>query len=193
MIICKEESDRERETARDSVNASVYKRNKTKRINSRKRNKKHKPFQIKSFNDPWFKIASAFLSLLLLLFLSTISLVLKFSRATPTHTYNAITSVIYNIRTNLWILQDYSSSSWSSNKNNSTRTTVASSTASSYIRKMDVRNSNSCSDGIQKQKKHKRPRINAKIKQFSIEIYFMWFSALIFFAETFVGECDLIN
>ncbi|XP_031618189.1 uncharacterized protein LOC116337637 [Contarinia nasturtii] len=49
---------------------------------------------------------------------------------------------------------------------------------------MDVINSNS-SDGIQK-KKQKRPRINAKIKQFSIEIYFMWFSALIFFAETFV-------
>lgn len=56
---------------------------------------------------------------------------------------------------------------------------------------MDVINSNS-SDGITK-KKHKRPRINAKIKQFSIEIYFMWFSALIFFAETFVGKDPLIH
>lgn len=55
---------------------------------------------------------------------------------------------------------------------------------------MDVINSN-LSDGMAK-KKHKRPRINAKIKQFSIEIYFMWFSALIFFAETFVGN-DCVN
>lgn len=55
---------------------------------------------------------------------------------------------------------------------------------------MDVINSNS-SDGINK-KKHKRPRINAKIKQFSMEIYFMWFSALIFFAETFVGNYPLL-
>lgn len=57
--------------------------------------------------------------------------------------------------------------------------------------KMDVINSNA-SDVINK-KKHKRSRINAKIKQFSIEIYFMWFSALIFFAETFVGKGPLIH
>lgn len=56
---------------------------------------------------------------------------------------------------------------------------------------MDVINSNA-SDVINK-KKHKRSRINAKIKQFSIEIYFMWFSALIFFAETFVGKDPLIH
>lgn len=56
---------------------------------------------------------------------------------------------------------------------------------------MDVINSN-VSDAINK-KKHKRSRINAKIKQFSIEIYFMWFSALIFFAETFVGKSPLIH
>lgn len=53
-----------------------------------------------------------------------------------------------------------------------------------YISTMDVMNS-SKSDAVHR-KKHKR--INTKIKQFSIEIYFMWFSALIFFAETFVGK-----
>lgn len=51
---------------------------------------------------------------------------------------------------------------------------------------MDVMNSNAA-DTITK-KKHKRPRINTKIKHFSIEIYFMWFSALIFLAETFLGK-----
>lgn len=53
---------------------------------------------------------------------------------------------------------------------------------------MDVINSNTL-DGINKKKHKRHTRINAKIKQFSMEIYFMWFSALIFFAETFVGEC----
>lgn len=52
---------------------------------------------------------------------------------------------------------------------------------------MDVMNSNA-SDRANK-KKFKRPNFNAKIKQFSIEIYFMWFSALIYLAETIVGEC----
>lgn len=51
---------------------------------------------------------------------------------------------------------------------------------------MDVINSNT-SDSIAK-KKLKRTRLNTKIKQFSIEIYFMWFSALIFLAETFLGK-----
>lgn len=63
----------------------------------------------------------------------------------------------------------------------------------SYIRfrqridqKMDVMNSN-VADRIN-QKKIKRSTLNAKIKQFSIEIYFMWFSALIFLTETVVGK-----
>lgn len=57
-------------------------------------------------------------------------------------------------------------------------------------KKMDVMNSNA-SDRTNK-KKFKRPNFNAKIKQFSIEIYFMWFSALIYLAETIVGECFYI-
>lgn len=57
----------------------------------------------------------------------------------------------------------------------------------STAKKMDVMNSNA-SDRSNK-KKFKRPNFNAKIKQFSIEIYFMWFSALIYLAETVVGEC----
>lgn len=51
---------------------------------------------------------------------------------------------------------------------------------------MDVINSNKTD--IVHRKKHKRPNINTKIKHFSIEIYFMWFSALIFLAETLVGK-----
>lgn len=49
---------------------------------------------------------------------------------------------------------------------------------------MDVMSPNKSNDVHRK--KHKR--INTKIKHFSIEIYFMWFSALIFLAETFVGK-----
>lgn len=51
---------------------------------------------------------------------------------------------------------------------------------------MDVMNSNAADRP--NQKKIKRSTLNTKIKQFSIEIYFMWFSALIFLTETIVGK-----
>lgn len=51
---------------------------------------------------------------------------------------------------------------------------------------MDVMNSNASNSSNRNNVKN--TIFKAKIKRFSIEIYFMWFSALIFVTETFVGE-----
>lgn len=51
---------------------------------------------------------------------------------------------------------------------------------------MDVMNSNA-SNGSHKNNV-KNTIFNTKIKRFSIEIYFMWFSALIFLTESIVGR-----
>lgn len=51
---------------------------------------------------------------------------------------------------------------------------------------MDVMNSNA-SDRVNK-KKFKSPACNSNISRFSLEIYFIWFGALIFLTETFIGK-----
>lgn len=55
---------------------------------------------------------------------------------------------------------------------------------------MDVMNSNNSFDRTNK-KKFKRSTF--KVKQFSIEIYFLWFNQLIYLTETIVGKCNTQN